>query len=303
MSDIDQWIETLKNGENLKETDVKILCNKAKDILNNEDNVIRVEAPVTICGDIHGQFYDLMELFKVGGDVPETNYLFLGDFVDRGYNSVETFLLLLALKVRYPDQITLIRGNHESRQITQVYGFYDECLRKYSTLNVWKYCTEVFDYLALAAVINDNIFCVHGGLSPYIKTIDEIRIINRKQEVPHEGVMCDLMWSDPDEIEGWSQSARGAGFVFGADVVKEFNRRNGISLICRAHQLAMEGFKLMFDNSLVTVWSAPNYCYRCGNVASILELDENLKKYYKLFEAAPTDRASNSKKVIADYFL
>nr|AAA75081.1 PPX homolog [Paramecium tetraurelia] len=303
MSDIDQWIETLKNGEDLKESDVKILCNKAKDILNNEDNVIRVEAPVAICGDIHGQFYDLMEVFKVGGDVPETNYLFLGDFVDRGYNSVETFLLLLALKVRYPDQITLIRGNHESRQITQVYGFYDECLREYSTLNVWKYCTEVFDYLALAAVVNDNIFCVHGGLSPYIKTIDEIRIINRKQEVPHEGVMCDLMWSDPDEIEGWSQSARGAGFVFGADVVKEFNRRNGISLICRAHQLAMEGFKLMFDNSLVTVWSAPNYCYRCGNVASILELDENLKKYYKLFEAAPTDRAQNSKKTIADYFL
>ena len=119
MSDIDQWIETLKNGENLKETDVKILCNKAQDILNNEDNVIRVEAPVTvkiifvnqICGDIHGQFYDLMELFKVGGDVPETNYLFLGDFVDRGYNSVETFLLLLALKVRYPDQITLYEQN------------------------------------------------------------------------------------------------------------------------------------------------------------------------------------------------
>lgn len=139
----------------------------------------------------------------MGGDCPERNYLFLGDFVDRGYYSVETFLLLLALKVRYPQRITLIRGNHESRQITQVYGFYDECLRKYGSVNVWRYCTEIFDYLSLSAIINDNIFCVHGGLSPSINTIDQIRVIDRKQEVPHEGAMCDLMWSDPEEIDGW----------------------------------------------------------------------------------------------------
>ena len=115
-----------------------------------------------------------MELFKVGGEVPDTNYLFLGDFVDRGFNSVESFLLLLALKVRYPERITLIRGNHESRQITQVYGFYDECLRKYGSLNVWRYCTEMFDLLSLAALIEDRIFCVHGGLSPAVNTIDDV---------------------------------------------------------------------------------------------------------------------------------
>jgi serine/threonine-protein phosphatase 4 catalytic subunit len=131
MSALDEQIARLRRCEYLKEAEVKELCEKALEILVEESNVQRVDAPVTLCGDIHGQFYDLVELFQVGADVPETNYLFMGDFVDRGFYSVETFLLLLALKVRYPDRITLIRGNHESRQITQVYGFYDECLRKY----------------------------------------------------------------------------------------------------------------------------------------------------------------------------
>ncbi len=196
--------------------------------------------PPQVCGDIHGQFYDLLELFKVGGECPDTNYLFLGDFVDRGYYSVETFLLLLALKVRYPDRITLIRGNHESRQITQVYGFYDECLRKYGSVNVWRYCTDVFDYLSLSAVVEDRLFCVHGGLSPNINTLDQIRVIDRKQEVPHEGPMCDLMWSDPEEIDGWGISPRGAGYLFGADIVNRFNRVNGLTTVARAHQLVME---------------------------------------------------------------
>jgi serine/threonine-protein phosphatase 4 catalytic subunit len=119
-----------------------------------------------VCGDIHGQFYDLKELFKVGGDVPNMNYLFMGDFVDRGFYSVETFLLLLALKVRYPDRIFLIRGNHESRQITQVYGFYDECKRKYGSVNVWRYCTEVFDYLSLSAIVDGKV-CTHAPSGKY----------------------------------------------------------------------------------------------------------------------------------------
>lgn len=223
LSDLDRQIEQLKRCEIIKENEVKALCAKAREILVEEGNVQRVDSPVTVsrhlrfgsrslsssrslltcsvrqvCGDIHGQFYDLKELFKVGGDVPETNYLFMGDFVDRGYYSVETFLLLLALKVRYPDRITLIRGNHESRQITQVYGFYDECLRKYGSTDVWRYCTEIFDYLSLSAIIDGKIFCVHGGLSPSIQYLDQIRSIDRKQEVPHDGPMCDLLWSDPE---------------------------------------------------------------------------------------------------------
>ncbi|XP_022716828.1 putative BPI/LBP family protein At1g04970 isoform X2 [Durio zibethinus] len=290
MSDLDRQIEQLKKCEPLKESEVKALCLKAMEILVEESNVQRVDAPVTICGDIHGQFYDMKELFKVGGDCPKTNYLFLGDFVDRGFYSVETFLLLLALKVRYPDRITLIRGNHESRQITQVYGFYDECLRKYGSVNVWRYCTDIFDYLSLSALIENKIFSVHGGLSPAISNLDQIRTIDRKQEVPHDGAMCDLLWSDPEDIvDGWGLSPRGAGFLFGGSVVTSFNHTNNIDYICRAHQLVMEGYKWMFNNQIVTVWSAPNYCYRCGNVAAILELDENLNKQFRVFDAAPQE--------------
>lgn len=304
VSDLDLHIQQLRRCEYIKESEVKKLCSKAREILVEEANVQRVDAPVTICGDIHGQFYDLVELFKVGGDCPDTNYLFMGDFVDRGFYSVETFLLLLALKVRYPDRITLIRGNHESRQITQVYGFYDECLRKYGSVNVWRYCTEIFDYLSLAALIEDKVFCVHGGLSPSIMTLDDVQSINRKQEVPHDGPMCDLMWSDPEDLEGWGLSPRGAGYLFGGDIVKKFNQTNGVELIARAHQLVMEGYKWMFNEALVTVWSAPNYCYRCGNVAAILEFDENSKQQFRIFEAAPADvRGVPARKLVPDYFL
>ncbi|KAJ8431679.1 hypothetical protein Cgig2_007501 [Carnegiea gigantea] len=350
MSDLDRQIEQLKRCEPLKESEVKALCFKAMEILVEESNVQRVDAPVTICGDIHGQFYDMKELFRVGGDCPKTNYLFLGDFVDRGFYSVETFLLLLALKV---------------------YGFYDECLRKYGSVNVWRYCTDIFDYLrnvltsslydphcqteqsvycnpdrkllsdSLSALIENKIFGVHGGLSPAITSLDQvssiylldfyipwfispdpakagptlggvvvvvvvvflgshaeywvailpfcqIRTIDRKQEVPHDGAMCDLLWSDPeDAVDGWGLSPRGAGFLFGGSVVTSFNHTNNLDYICRAHQLVMEGFKWMFDDQIVTVWSAPNYCYRCGNVAAILELDENLNKEFRVFHAAP----------------
>lgn len=304
MSDLDEQIATLRSCKLITEKQVKELCNKAREILIEESNVQCVDAPVTICGDIHGQFHDLIKLFDTGGQCPQTNYLFMGDFVDRGFFSVETFLLLLALKVRYPDRITLIRGNHESRQITQVYGFYDECLRKYNSVNVWRYCCEIFDYLSLSAIVDEKVFCVHGGLSPSINTLDQIRTIDRKQEVPHDGAMCDLLWSDPEDVEGWGLSPRGAGYLFGADVVKGFNHANGLTLIARAHQLVMEGYKPMFDNTIVTVWSAPNYCYRCGNVAAILVLDESLTERYIVFEADQQDIPEpTAKRSPPDYFL
>lgn len=303
-SDLDRQIEQLRRCEYISEPQVKELCLKAREILIEEANVQWVDSPVTICGDIHGQFHDLLELFKVGGPCPDTNYLFMGDFVDRGFYSVETFLLLLALKVRYPDRITLIRGNHESRQITQVYGFYEECQRKYGSASVWRHCCEVFDYLALGALVDGRVFCVHGGLSPNIHSIDQIRLLDRKQEVPHDGAMCDLLWSDPDDIVGWGLSPRGAGYLFGGDITQKFVQHNDLDLIARAHQLVMEGYKIVHDGALVTVWSAPNYCYRCGNVASILQLDEHLEQEYKVFEAAPQEaRGMPTKATTLHYFL
>ena len=153
-----------------------------------------------------------------------------------------------------------------------MYGFYDECVRKFGGVNVWKYCTDIFDLFSLAAVIDGKIFCVHGGLSPNAEHIDDIRAVDRKQEVPHDGAMSDMLWSDPEpEVTGFGFSPRGAGYLFGKDTVDKFNRENGIQLIARAHQLVMEGYSMIFDEQLVTVWSAPNYCYRCDNIASVME--------------------------------
>jgi len=301
--DLDKWIEKVRRCEHLEETELKQLCDMVKEILMEESNVQPVNSPVTVCGDIHGQFYDLVELFRKGGEIPKTSYVFMGDFVDRGHHSVETLQLLLCYKARYPQSITLLRGNHECRQVTQVYGFYDECFRKYGSANAWKYCTEVFDYLTLACVIDGSVLCVHGGLSPVISTLDQIRLLERNQEIPHEGPFCDLMWSDPEDIETWGVSQRGAGWLFGSKVTSQFNHVNGLELICRAHQLVQEGYKYMFpEKNLITVWSAPNYCYRCGNVASILAFDDHLDREVCLFKNVPESGAPSFEKAGVQYF-
>lgn len=303
IGNLDRHIEQLLSCKPLPEADVKALCEKAKEILTEESNVQPVRAPVTICGDIHGQFHDLLELFKMGGRPPETNYLFMGDYVDRGHHSVETVTLLVSLKVRYRDRITILRGNHESRQITQVYGFYDECNRKYGNSNVWRYFTDLFDYFPLTAVVEKQIFCLHGGLSPSIDTLDHIRALDRIQEVPHEGPMCDLLWSDPDDRCGWGISQRGAGYTFGQDISEQFNHNNGLKLISRAHQLVNEGYSQTHEKNVVTVFSAPNYCYRCGNQAAIMEVDEHFRFNYLQFDPAPRQTEGNVLKRTPDYFL
>ncbi|EAQ87539.1 hypothetical protein CHGG_04158 [Chaetomium globosum CBS 148.51] len=222
--DLDECISRLYKKELLAESVIEAICAKTKELLMRESNVVHVRAPVTVVGDIHGQFYDLIEIFKIGGWCPDTNYLFLGDYVDRGMFSVETISLLVCLKLRYPNRVHLIRGNHESRGVTQSYGFYTECSRKYGNANVWHYFTDMFDFLTLSVVINDQIFCVHGGLSPSIHSIDQIKIIDRFREIPHEGPMArPCSGPDPDpERDEFPLSLRRAGYSFGVQVVNKF---------------------------------------------------------------------------------
>ncbi|KIJ60013.1 hypothetical protein HYDPIDRAFT_161470 [Hydnomerulius pinastri MD-312] len=341
--DLDACIQQLLRKQLLHEALLREICEKTKEVLMRESNVVHVSAPVTVVGDIHGQFYDLIEIFRIGGYAPHTNYLFLGDYVDRGLFSVETISLLTCLKLRYPDRVQLIRGNHESRAVTQTYGFYTECVRKYGSSHVWTYFTDMFDFLTLSVVIDDRIFCVHGGLSPSIHSVDQIKVVDRFREIPHEGPMADLVWSDPDaEKEDFAISPRsvishnlldpllyycsvlfaypcaelklvyrGAGYTFGSGVVHKFLETNNMSHILRAHQLCMEGYSSLFDKHLSTVWSAPNYCYRCGNSASILEVGPGESMYFNVFEAAPENErdgpshqaAQNAGGKLPEYFL
>lgn len=253
---------------------IQLLCHALKTELLGVPNIMLVQTPVAVVGDIHGQYHDLLEIFRILGPPPNTNYLFLGDYVDRGYYLVETISLLIVLKLRYPERVFLIRGNHELRTITTNYGFYTEVLNKYlGDAQVWIDITDLFDYLPLAATVDGRLLAVHGGLLPLCQQLDQIRALDRFKEIPHDGVMADLVWLDPDtEIMDFKLLPRGAGYLFGLDVINKFTRENNLGQVIRAHQLCNEGYTLYWKGKCVTVWLAPNYCYRCGNKASVLEI-------------------------------
>ncbi|CAG9313227.1 unnamed protein product [Blepharisma stoltei] len=274
MEEIESKIAQLLNGRAITENEIKSLCDKCKEILIKESNVAFVRAPVIVCGDFHGQLNNLIEIFNMKGHIPTKNYLFIGDYVDRGRNSVELISLLIALKIRYPDCIMLTRGNHESRSISRWYGFYDECLHKYHSASVWNFFTDLFDYFPLAGIIEGKIFGIHGGLSPSCETLEDINNLNRIKDI-EEGAICDLLYSGPDERSGWGMSSR-IGKTFGQDISQEFNHRNKLEFIVRAHEVVMEGYKWSHENNVLTIFSASNYCSLFGNQGGIVEIDENL---------------------------
>jgi len=267
----------------LIETQLRLLIAEARELQLAESNLTEVAAPVHIIGDIHGQYGDLYRHFDNIGfphETDEYNYMFLGDYVDRGKFSIETICLLLTYKVMFPRRIHLLRGNHESANINRIYGFYDECKRRFN-IKLWKTFTDCFNCFPIAGIACGQVFCVHGGLSPNLSSLDQIRNMERPMDIPDHGLASDLMWSDPDEdIVGWGENDRGVSFTFGGDVVLKFLEENNLSLICRAHQVVEDGYQFFQRRKLVTLFSAPNYCGEFDNAGGVLSIDErNLCKF------------------------
>ncbi|KAI3364167.1 hypothetical protein L3Q82_010983, partial [Scortum barcoo] len=268
----------------MTEAEVRGLCIKSREIFLSQPILLELEAPLKICGDIHGQYTDLLRLFEYGGFPPEANYLFLGDYVDRGKQSLETICLLLAYKIKYPENFFLLRGNHECASINRIYGFYDECKRRFN-IKLWKTFTDCFNCLPIAAIIDEKIFCCHGGLSPDLQSMEQIRRIMRPTDVPDTGLLCDLLWSDPDkDVQGWGENDRGVSFTFGADVVSKFLNRHDLDLICRAHQVVEDGYEFFAKRQLVTLFSAPNYCGEFDNAGGMMSVDESLMCSFQILK-------------------
>jgi diadenosine tetraphosphatase ApaH/serine/threonine PP2A family protein phosphatase len=283
---LDEIRRELDRGAIIGEFIVAKILDKLAEILYGENNVLSLQSPIVICGDIHGQYEDLKLLFERSGQTKGQHYLFMGDYVDRGKWSVNTFLYLATLKLEDPDAMYLLRGNHESRTVTQQYGFYSEIKSSYTSPALWTEFMRVFDLLPIAAVIDKQIFSVHGGLSPALKLVEQINEVNRKVEIPQAGVMADLTWSDPGEglTKDCVPDIRGAGYTFGKAPADRFCRINRLSFVTRSHQMVQEGFIWMFADAppankgavykgrLINVWSAPNYGGRSGNRAAVMKL-------------------------------
>ncbi|XP_009622803.1 serine/threonine-protein phosphatase PP1 isoform X1 [Nicotiana tabacum] len=270
----------------LSEYEIRHLCLKSKEIFLQQPNLLELDAPIKICGDIHGQYSDLLRLFEYGGLPPRSNYLFLGDYVDRGKQSLETICLMLAYKIKYRENFFLLRGNHECASVNRIYGFYDECKRRFN-VRLWKIFTDCFNCMPVAALIDEKILCMHGGLSPELYHLDQIRNLHRPTDVPEAGLLCDLLWSDPSrDVKGWGMSDRGVSYTFGPDKVTEFLQKQDLDLICRAHQVVEDGYEFFANRQLVTIFSAPNYCGEFDNAGAMMSVDETLMCSFQILKSA-----------------
>lgn len=279
----------------LPETHIRQLCHRSRELFLEQPVFLELAAPINICGDIHGQYDDLIRHFDKCGYPPHSNYLFLGDYVDRGKRSLETICLVLAYKIKYPNNFFLLRGNHECASINRIYGFYDECKRRYN-IKLWKTFTDCFNCLPIAAMVEGTIFCMHGGLSPDLTDLDQLRSIERPLDVPDQGLLCDLLWSDPDEdITGWGENDRGVSFTFGGDVVRQFLRKHDLSLIVRAHQVVEDGYQFFQKRKLVTLFSAPNYCGEFDNAAAMMIVSDDLTCSFRILPPEKSNSISFDK--------
>lgn len=268
----------------LPERELELLCIQVRALFAEQPMLLELDAPMRVVGDIHGQYFDLMRMFEYGGSPANVNYLFLGDYVDRGRNSIECIVLLLCYKMRHPENFFILRGNHECASINKLYGFFDECKRRYN-IKLWKTFGDVFNYLPVCALIEDRIFCMHGGLSPELSSMDQIRDLERPADVPDTGLLCDLLWSDPSpDVASWGDNDRGVSFTFGSDIVNAFLKKHDLDLIARAHQVVEDGYEFFCNRKLVTVFSAPNYCREFNNSGALMVIDENLQCSFKVLK-------------------
>jgi len=269
------------------------------DILNymkTQPSLVDIKVPderkFTICGDIHGQFYDLLNIFELNGLPSEDNpYLFNGDFVDRGSFSVECVFVLFGFKLLYPNHFFLSRGNHESENMNKMYGFEGEVKAKYSSTMVELF-TEVYNWLPLCHCVNNRILVMHGGLFKEDGvTLDDIRSTERNRQPPEEGIMCDLLWSDPQPMFGRAPSKRGIGCQFGPDVTRKFLQENSLDYIVRSHEVKDNGYEVTHDGKCITVFSAPNYCDSMGNKGAFINLtgksDGEMNPEFVTYQAVP----------------
>ncbi len=270
--------------------------------------VLRVDAPIKVFGDIHGQYQDLMRFFDLwgipndNGDIESYDYLFLGDYVDRGNHSLETICLLMALKVKFPDKIHLLRGNHEDKWINNAFGFAEECGNRLGEDpadpdSVFSKINDMFDWLPLAALIEDKIVCLHGGIGSTLVSLDQIDAIQRPLEVIHEvstleqQLVVDILWSDPTDSDqelgiqpNFIRDPNGTGNIvkFGPDRVKLFLENNKAKYILRAHECVMDGFERFAGGQLFTVFSATDYCGRHKNAGAMLQITKQYELVPKM---------------------
>ena len=284
IENLDELINKIYNNELPSNQEFNKIYLKAKEILDQRKNIAILNTPLIICGCINAHFEELKDIFKICGDISENKYLFLGDYVGRGWNGLSTFMLLILYLIKYPNNRTLLRGNHDSRTMSIMYGLYDECLKKIEIKDeaedIYNKINELFDLLQLAAVVDNKYFCIHGGLSPELKKIDILNNIERKKEIPEKGIITDLIWSDPkEEVNEFEPSKKGAGQFYGEKAVNDFiKENNNIEMIIRSHELVDDGRKFQFNNKLLTVFSAPDYGGREGfNIGSVLKIDEKYK--------------------------
>ncbi|KAM0681666.1 phosphoprotein phosphatase PP4 catalytic subunit [Glugoides intestinalis] len=263
---LEKLLENLQNLILPTEEDLLRLIQKSQLVLAEEENIQHINGDAAIVGDLHGQFFDFLNMINlIGTDI---NIVFLGDYVDRGLNSVELFIYLLALKLINKKRITLLRGNHENRSQTAVYGFEEECISKYNHVIYWKFC-EIFEVLPLVAIVNKKYFCVHGGISPEL-TLEWLELQDRTQE--YSDFSC-ILWGDPvDSVKQFATSQRGAGFLYGKVAIDLFLKKVNCQFLVRSHQLVLRGFEEKFDGKCITIWSAPNYCYKCKNIACFMSI-------------------------------